>query len=402
MLIEESTYQELHRLFKRLIDSGWIFGVLFGLHFLAVGMAWVPLFTRLREAFGQQTTAICGIGPAFAAGLTLVMFIRLERLNNRLNRVAFCAGAEFGMGVLYLIIHGLLTTFTSDQISAWFLFPIFSILGMFQSSANTLISTMVVTSNSAGLLPRVRAMGSLTYAIVAFLIGNLIPLHATLPLAALTSFSMGILCLFLMGRMAATALTIKEDTTASERNHLLILLLPLLLLIYCTGAAEQFYNLYSHQFATYQFGKQGTILISLAVLLEIVILFVYPKQLIGNQIWLLMAHPIAWSLLFGLCGYGSLISPYFAAAMILQGFNCAGVVLVQRKVGMHWHSVSGQAAVTFSQGAGWLTANFLDAFVLSGNQKEVWQTALYFALAAVVIGFIGCLNYSKKSQKPSE
>ncbi len=54
--------KEFGRLFKRLIDSGWIFGVLFGLHFLAIGMAWVPLFTRLRESFGQQTTAICGIG----------------------------------------------------------------------------------------------------------------------------------------------------------------------------------------------------------------------------------------------------------------------------------------------------------------------------------------------------
>ncbi len=136
-------------------------------------------------------------------------------------------------------------------------------------------------------------------------------------------------------------------------------------------------------------------MIALAVLLEIIILFAYPKHLVGNSLWLLLVHPIAWALLFGMCGYGTLASPWFSFAMILQGFNCAGVVLVQRKVGMHWMSVSGQAAVTFSQGAGWLTANFFDAFVLSGNQQEVWQNAWFFAVASVLVGGYACWNFTR-------
>ncbi len=173
------------------------------------------------------------------------MFIRLERRNNRLNRVAYCAAAEFGMGIIYLGIHGILLYFNSSQLTAWHLFPIFITLGLFQSSANTLISTMVVTSSTPGLLPRVRAMGSLTYAITAILIGNVIPLSLTLPLAALTSFSLGILCIFLATRMPATSLAMSDESSPSERNRMLWMLLPILVLIYLTGASEQFYNLYS-------------------------------------------------------------------------------------------------------------------------------------------------------------
>jgi hypothetical protein len=374
---------------------GWVYGLLFGLHFAAIGFAWIPLFTKLRELHGQQTAAICGSGPSIAAILTLFLFLAVESRWPHIRRRLWCAGAEAGMAVCYLVAFAMLYFLPSylagsDGIRVeWILLPMFIVMGLCQASGNALISSMIVASRYYANLPRYRAIGSLGYALVALAMDNLVAPSQGLLFAAATAVVGAIVCGFLPKIKAVATAANTETLLHSNRwNRQLPILVPLLLMLFLTGTSEQFHTLYAHEFATKHFGASGTDWIGFAVLIEIVILFIYPANPTGWLASLILVQPVAWLLLYASCTIGVESSPWFAYAILLQGFNCGGVVMVQQRVGRILSDVSAQASILFAQGSGWLMANALDAFVLGEGTPVVWRTALQFSIASLAVALV--------------
>lgn len=383
---------------------GWVYGLLFGLHFAAIGFAWIPLFTKLRELHGQQTAAICGSGPSIAAILTLFLFLAVESRWPHIRRRLWCAGAEAGMAVCYLAAFAMLYFLPSylagfDSIRVeWILLPMFIVMGLCQASGNALISSMIVASRYYANLPRYRAIGSLGYALVALAMDNLIAPSQGLLFAAATAVVGAIVCGFLPKIKAAATAANTETLLHSNRwNRQLPILVPLLVMLFLTGTSEQFHTLYAHEFATKHFGDSGTDWIGFAVLIEIVILFVYPANPTGWLASLILVQPLAWLLLYASCTIGIESSPWFAYAILLQGFNCGGVVMVQQRVGRILSDVSAQASILFAQGSGWLMANALDAFVLGEGTSVVWRTALQFSIASLAVPLVALVIQWKQT-----
>jgi hypothetical protein len=383
---------------------GWLYGLLFGLHFAAIGFAWIPLFTKLRELYGQQTAAICGSGPSIAAILTLFLFLAVESRWPRIPRRLWCAGAETGMAFCYLAVYAflyLLPEYVSESIGGrmvWILLPLFILLGLCQASGNALVTSMIIASRYAANLPRYRAIGSLGYALVALAMDNLVDPSHGLIYAMLTAIVGAVVCGFLPNIEAeATAANTETLLHSSRWNRELPILVPLLLMLFLTGTSEQFHGLYAHEFATQHFGSSGTDWIGVAVLLEIVVLFIYPSNPSGWFKLLILVQPVAWFLMYASCTIGIEHSPWFAYAILLQGFNCGGVVMVQQRVGRILSDVSAQASILFAQGAGWLLANALDAFVLGEGTSVVWRTALEFSVASLIVAIIALVLSQKET-----
>ncbi|MCY2975660.1 MAG: hypothetical protein NTW52_13455 [Planctomycetota bacterium] len=383
---------------------GWIYGLLFGLHFAAIGFAWIPLFTKLRELHGQQTAAICGSGPSIAAILTLFLFLAVESRWPRIRRRLWCAGAEAGMAVCYLVAFAILYFLPSylsgsDSIRVeWILLPMFIVMGLCQASGNALISSMIVASRYHANLPRYRAIGSLGYALVALAMDNLVAPSQGLLFAAATAVVGAIVCGFLPKiKAVATAANTETMLHSNRWNRQLPILVPLLVMLFLTGTSEQFHTLYAHEFAVEHFGTSGTDWIGFAVLIEIVILFIYPANPTGWLASLILVQPLAWLLLYASCTIGVESSAWFAYAILLQGFNCGGVVMVQQRVGRILSDVSAQASILFAQGSGWLMANALDAFVLGEGTSVVWRTALQFSIASFAVALVALVIQWKQT-----
>ena len=395
-LDSSTTWSSLH---------GWVYGLLFGLHFAAIGFAWIPLFTKLRELHGQQTAAICGSGPSIAAILTLFLFLSVESRWPHIRRRLWCAGAEAGMAGCYLVAFALLYLlpgYFSGSASIrveWILLPMFIFMGLCQASANALLTSMIISSRYAANLPRYRAIGSLGYALVALAMDNLVDPGQGLIFASVTAIIGSIVCGFLPKIEAiATAANTETLLHSSRWNRQLPILVPLLLMLFFTGTSEQFHALYAHEFATEHFGAAGTDWIGFAVLIEIVVLFLYPAYPKGWLASLILVQPVAWLLLYSSCTIGVENSPWFAYAILFQGFNCSGVVMVQQRVGRILSDVSAQASILFAQGSGALMANSLDAFVLGEGTSVVWRTALQFSIASVVVAFMALLIQWKQTK----
>jgi len=386
----------------RAVKHGWIYGLLFGLHFVAIGFAWIPLFTKLRELFGQQTAAICGSGPSIAAIMTLFLFLFVESRWPLISRRLWCAMAEVGMAggyaAVFFAIQIPVEWYESQTFGVeWVLLPMFIAMGLCQASANALLTSMVLASGFSANLPKYRAIGSLGYALVAFSMNSLIqPSHGLL-LATLTACIGAVACRYLPKPEVTKPTAANTETLlhSSRWNRQLPVVIPLLLMLFLIGNCEQFHMLYAHQFATKQFGASGINWIGYAVLLEICVLFLYPAKHHGWRSLLILVQPVAWVLLFYSCTSGIEWSHWFAYAILLQGFNCAGVVMVQQRIGKILSNVSAQASITFAQGLGSLFANSLDAFVLGEGTSVVWRIALLFSIAAVVVA-IGALTSQLK------
>jgi hypothetical protein len=168
-------------------------------------------------------------------------------------------------------------------------------------------------------------------------------------------------------------------------------------MLFLTGTSEQFHTLYAHEFAVEHFGTSGTDWIGFAVLIEIVILFIYPANPTGWLASLILVQPLAWLLLYASCTIGVESSAWFAYAILLQGFNCGGVVMVQQRVGRILSDVSAQASILFAQGSGWLMANALDAFVLGEGTSVVWRTALQFSIASLAVALVALVIQWKQT-----
>ena len=377
------------------VKHGWVYGLLFGLHFTAVGFAWIPLFTKLRELFGQQTAAICGSGPSIAAIMTLFLFLFVESRWPRIPRRLWCAMAEVGMACGYIAVFLAIripTAWYETQTFGvvWVFLPMFIAMGLCQASANALLTSMILASGHSANLPKYRAIGSLGYALVAFSMNSLIqPSHGLL-LATITACIAALACRYLPNIEATKPTAANTETLlhSGRWNRQLPVIIPLLIMLFLIGNCEQFHMLYAHQFATKQFGTSGTNWIGYAVLLEICVLFLYPAKIHGWRSLLILVQPVAWILVFYSCTYGIEWSHWFAYAILLQGFNCAGVVMVQQRIGKILSNVSAQASIIFAQGLGSLSASSLDAFVLGEGTSVVWRTALLFSVAAAVVAIV--------------
>jgi|GEM_PF-5055630 len=335
-----------------------VLGCLFLGHMMAIGLAWLPMFTYLRRHMTDEwmaiATAILPIG-----GLSSYFISRSLQRWPKWNQTRYRVGfAQLLLAGLYWSIFRVMEQPAEGPTHPSTIVALVGLILLTGCAQPMAFSGLIATGlrQATDLYPLLRSLASLGYIAAGLILAVGLPIDGTQLLAAS--------CVFLIvGLASICVLRDQEPLPVGESTSNVVSIagvigaaeVALLALIAMTMAfSEITHNIQTQTLLTQVFGPSGNALIQIGVGIEFGLLLAMPW--LRHYPWLrqilFLAGPLGWILVIaGMMSVEQL--PWAAISLVGLGLNAPWQTLVAQRLGADPHQ---QIKLTTAQAAGSLSA----------------------------------------------